>query len=89
MEEKKIALHLMKEIKLSDDSSVELFLQYASLLEKIGVEFIQKASGLDQRYWDFIFNGRQFTLHLENYLGISILGESDIPNSLIDQLNLK
>lgn len=76
----------MKEIKLSNDSSIELFLQYALQLEANGAEFTEKTTGLDQRYWDFLFEGEKLTLHLENYLGISIFGEKDLPDSLISLL---
>ncbi|WP_462251225.1 DUF3630 family protein [Ekhidna sp.] len=76
----------MKEIKLSNDSSVELFLQYALQLEALGAEFTEKVTGLDQRYWDFLFKGEEYTLHLEHYLGISIFGEIDLPDTLISLL---
>ena len=71
----------MKEMCLSKDSDVALFLKYASMLEEIGAYFTEKITGPDQRYWDFLFANEQFTLHQEHYLGISIMSEKELPDS--------
>lgn len=76
----------MKELQLSKNSDVDLFIRYSLKLEEVGVLFTNKSTGPDQRYWDFLFEGKKLTLHLEHFLGISIFAEADIPDSLINRL---
>ena len=40
--------------------------------QQLNVKLNEKLDGLDQRYWDFIYNNCLLTLHLEQYLGLSI-----------------
>ena len=54
------------------------------LAEIFNVKWKNKLDGLDQRYWDFEFEGITLTLHLEHFLGISIYIEKsgvDIKNA--------
>jgi hypothetical protein len=62
------------EIKISDDSDWKMFEQICGFISKdlLG-SLVNKLDGLDQRYWDFEINGKYLTLHLEHYLGISLL----------------
>lgn len=61
----------ISEIYLSSDSAS--FHLIATILEtKLKIEFADKINGLDQKYWDFEYKGHVLTLHLENYLGVSI-----------------
>lgn len=60
-------------IKLSSDSDSYLFDDIAKFIEQqLNVKLTEKLDGLDQRYWDFIYNNCLLTLHLEQYLGLSI-----------------
>lgn len=59
--------------ELFRDSDGSVFQLIANELSKVfNIHWITKIDGLDQRYWDFEFNGTTLTLHLEHYLGISI-----------------
>jgi len=61
------------EIHLSDVSDWKLFDRIADLIEsELKCQWVEKADGLDQRYWDFIIEESKLTLHLEHYLGICI-----------------
>lgn len=64
------------EIRLPDASDWALFDRFAStLVERLGAVPGERLDGLDQRYWSFSVRGLRVTLHLEHYLGISLLGE--------------
>jgi len=53
-----------------------LFRMIANELSKtFKVNWKGKIDGLDQRYWDFEYEGSELTLHLEHYLGISIYAD--------------
>ena len=63
---------------MSEDSDWNLFELVASILEKeLSGEWVEKADGLDQRYWDLKVGSQVITLHLEHYLGITIFSEND------------
>jgi hypothetical protein len=52
----------------------KLFEEVAHLLEQgLGGCWKKKLDGLDQRYWDLLVNEHILTLHLEHYLGISVV----------------
>ena len=55
----------------SDGSVFQLIAD--ELTEVFKVQWKSKLDGFDQRYWDFRFKGTILTLHLEHYVGISIL----------------
>ncbi|MBU6957962.1 DUF3630 family protein [Pseudomonas sp. CVAP len=62
------------EIKISESSDWQLFENVARALEQgLGGTWVEKADGIDQRYWDLAVEGQVITLHLEHYLGISVL----------------
>ena len=62
------------EIQISEASDWQLFAAIAETLEHgLKGEWTVKADGLDQRYWDLCVEGQTITLHLEHYLGISLL----------------
>ena len=73
-------------IELSSDSDSYLFDDIAKFIEqKLNVKFTEKLDGLDQRYWDFMYNNCLLTLHLEHYLGLSIYS-SKINEQSIDTI---
>ncbi|MGE8099522.1 DUF3630 family protein [Pseudomonas fluorescens] len=62
------------EIKISESSDWQLFENVARALEQeLRGTWIEKVDGIDQRYWDLAVEGRVITLHLEHFLGISVL----------------
>src|SRR5215211_1804960 len=42
------------------------------LTEEFDIEWKAKLDGFDQRFWDFEYKGIILSLHLEDFLGISI-----------------
>lgn len=65
------------QIVVSEDSDWKLFELVASILEReLSGVWVQKADGLDQRYWDLKVESQVITLHLEHYMGITIFSES-------------
>jgi hypothetical protein len=63
---------------LSEESDWDLFNRIADLITKeFNAKLIEKADGLDQRYWDFEIENERLTLHLEHYLGISLFPAKD------------
>jgi len=63
-------------LELSGDSDWALFQMVADeLVETFKIQWETQADGLDQRYWDFEYQGIILTLHLEHYLGISIFAD--------------
>ncbi|MEE5103044.1 DUF3630 family protein [Pseudomonas alliivorans] len=73
------------ELHISDVSDWALFNAIAATLEQgLGGEWLLKADGLDQRYWDLAVEGGVMTLHLEHYLGIMLLVENEPANPDLD-----
>ncbi len=65
------------QILVSENSDWNLFELVASLLEKgLSGEWVEKADGFDQRYWDLKVGSEVITLHLEHYLGITVFTEN-------------
>ena len=63
-------------LELSENSDWTLFQIIANeLVETFKIQWKTQADGLDQRYWDFEYNGASLTLHLEHYLGISVFAD--------------
>ncbi len=62
-----------RQIEVSDQPDWSLFEWTANSL-KTGLrgKWTARLDGLDQRYWDLEAAGGKLTLHLENYLGITI-----------------
>lgn len=61
------------EANLSEYSDWELFNRIADLIAKeFKGNWIEKADGIDQRYWDIEIENVVLTLHLEHYSGISL-----------------
>ena len=59
-----------------DNCDFERFYSVAEVLSKhFNVVFESKATGLDEAYWDFDYNGCKLCLHYNIYLGISIFPE--------------
>jgi hypothetical protein len=55
------------------DSDRSVFLLIAEELTKeFDIQWKAKLDGFDQRYWDFEYKGITLSLHLEQFLGISI-----------------
>lgn len=64
----------MPTIELSEQADWQLFDTIAQRLEAgLGGQWTAKLDGLDQRYWDLMVEEQVLTLHLEHYLGISVL----------------
>jgi uncharacterized protein DUF3630 len=60
--------------ELLRDSSGSVFQLIADeLSEEFDIRWKAKLDGFDQRYWDFEYKGLTLSLHLEHFLGISIL----------------
>lgn len=71
----------MATIEVSGKADWELFEEVARVLEQgLGGRWKEKLDGLDQRYWDLLVDEHTLTLHLEHYLGISIV----VPDSADD-----
>nr|WP_024685917.1 hypothetical protein [Pseudomonas asturiensis] len=73
------------ELHICDVSDWALFNAIAATLEQeLGGEWLLKADGLDQRYWDLAVDGGVVTLHLEHYLGIILVVENEPANARLD-----
>lgn len=65
------------ELQISSDSSWTLFERVAEILEReLNGSWVEKADGIDQRYWDLKIENEILTLHLEHYLGIIAFSNS-------------
>lgn len=61
------------EYRITKNSERKLFHDIAKHLEsELGIVFIEKINGSDQKYWDFELSNVTFTFHLEHYLGLSV-----------------
>ena len=68
-------------IDLSNVSDILLFERIGEeLVAAYKIQWKTQLDGIDQRYWDFEFNGITLTLHLEHYLGICIFTDKDTPD---------
>ena len=66
------------EANLSEEANWDLFNRIADLIaNEFKGNWIGKADGLDQRYWDIEIEDVILTLHLEHYLGISLYSKTD------------
>ena len=75
------------QILLSNDSDENKFEVIVDILiNKLKVDFTDKLSGLEQKYWDFKFKDSVFTIHQEHYLGIMIFPKDEITKKRIDLL---
>ena len=55
------------------DSDRSVFQRIADeLTEEFDIRWKAKLDGFDQKYWDFEYKGIMLSLHLEDFLGISI-----------------
>lgn len=73
------------ELHICDVSDWTLFNAIAMTLEQeLGGEWLIKADGLDQRYWDLSVDGGVITPHLEHYLGIMLLVENEPASAQLD-----
>ncbi|WP_338525151.1 DUF3630 family protein [Pseudomonas batumici] len=62
------------ELRISEASDWQLFDVIAQTLEQgLKGSWVTKLDGPDQRYWDLAIDDQTITLHLEHYLGISML----------------
>lgn len=58
---------------LDENCSIDNFHKTADVIHTIlDISFTNKMSDLESTYWDFIYEGREFTLHYNIFLGISI-----------------
>lgn len=65
------------ELHISPESNWTLFERIAEVLEReLNAVWVEKADGIDQRYWDLKIGNEVLTLHLEHYLGISAFSNS-------------
>lgn len=73
---------------LSEKPDWDLFNRIADLITKeFNAKWVEKADGLDQRYWDFEIENVRLTLHLEHYLGISLFpAKDDKANYLVQKI---
>ncbi|KTC53657.1 hypothetical protein AO262_25730 [Pseudomonas fluorescens ABAC62] len=68
----------MATIDVSEKADWKLFEDLAWVLEQgLGGRWKEKLDGLDQRYWDLLVDKHTVTLHLEHYLGISVIIPDD------------
>ena len=68
-------------IEVSEEADWKLFEVVARVIEQgLGGCWKERLDGLDQRYWDLLVGEHTLTLHLEHYLGISVV----IPDSADD-----
>lgn len=66
------------EIFISDHSDWRLFEEVgAAIQSEFDGEWLARADGLDQRYWDIRIEGSVVTLHLEHYSGIMLFPEDN------------
>lgn len=64
----------MVTIEISENADWKLFEDMAKVLAQgLGGCWTEKIDGSDQRYWDLLVDGQTLTLHLEHYLGISVI----------------
>lgn len=64
----------MATIEISENADWKLFEDVAQVLAQgLGGCWTAKINGLDQRYWDLLVDEQTLTLHLEHYLGISVV----------------
>lgn len=76
------------QIFISTDSDEIKFETIVDILQnKIRVNFTDKITGLEQKYWDFRFNDSFFTLHQEHYMGITIFVKDKVDKKTLDLLN--
>ncbi|MDR6580080.1 MULTISPECIES: DUF3630 family protein [Pseudomonas] len=72
----------MVRIEVSEEADWKLFEYVARVLEQgLGGCWKERLDGSDQRYWDLLVDEHTLTLHLEHYLGISVVipdGADDI-----------
>lgn len=68
-------------IEVSEEADWKLFEDVAGVIEQgLGGSWKERLDGPDQRYWDLLVDEHTLTLHLEHYLGISVV----IPDSADD-----
>jgi len=74
------------QLELAGESDWALFDRIAGVLEvELGGTWIERLDGLDERYWDLSTGSGRLTLHLQDYLGISLYptdGAAADPSSL-------
>jgi hypothetical protein len=64
----------MATIEISEKADWKLFEDVARVLEQgLGGRWKEKLDSLDQRYGDLLVGEHTLTLHLEHYMGISII----------------
>lgn len=69
------------EIFISDHSDWRLFEEVgAAIQSEFDGEWLARADGLDQRYWDIRIGDSVLTLHLEHYSGIMLFPEESAAN---------
>ena len=62
-----------KEICFDQNHDFDLFdFVFKEISKNYETKVLKELDGLDQRYWDLLINGSKFTLHYENYLGVSL-----------------
>lgn len=72
------------EVAISNDADWMLFNGVAdAILTKFKAKVVQALDGLEERYWDIEIGGSIVTLHLQQYLGISLFSENKEANDLI------
>lgn len=65
-------------IGLSKDADWTLFEKLVRYIESdFKAKLVKRIDGLDQRYWDLSIDGKQLTLHLDTFAGISILSDEN------------
>ena len=70
---------------LSESANEYLFYFFVELLEnQFNARFTLKADGFDSKYFDFIIDDYEITIHLQFWIGIELFPTSDF-NEIIDQ----
>ena len=72
------------EVAISDDADWRLFNGVAdAILTRFSGKVVERIDGLDERYWDIEIRGGTLTLHLQQYVGISLFSQNKEANDLI------
>lgn len=73
------------ELHLCDDP--DRFVEVAKMIQEITKgEFLEKVDGLEQSYWDLMFEDSVYTIHREHYLGVSIFSSSNNAKKLFEKI---
>lgn len=77
----------MISIDLTNSSDWLLFDKIVLFLsERYQAKVVGRFDGVDERYWDVIIDNKKICLHLQHYLGISLIIESDNEKDYLEEI---